>query len=63
MVGLMRMIILLRHKATIIDMGIDSIKDVAKHADLLPLTGDGDWGRILRLNSKKGKRKTKNSKT
>ena len=25
-------------------MGVDSIKDVAKHADLLPLTGDGVLG-------------------
>ena len=33
-----------RRKATILDMGLENIKDVAKKADLLPLTGDGVLG-------------------
>ena len=34
----------IRRKATILDMGLENVKDVAKQADLLPLTGDGVFG-------------------
>ena len=53
----------IRCKATIMDIGVDSIKAVAKYADSLPLTGDGVWAKTLQINLKKGKRITKNSNT
>ena len=34
----------IRWKVAIIDMGLESIKDVVKKAEVLPLTGDGVLG-------------------
>ena len=48
----------IRRKATINDMGLDSIKDVARHADSLPLTGDGVLG--IDFENKLKERKEKN---
>ena len=48
----------IRRKATINDMGLDSIKDVARHADSLPLTGDRVFG--IDFENKLKERKEKN---
>lgn len=52
----------IRRKAAIMDMGVDSIKDVAKHADLLPLTGDGVLGKDFETKLKDRKEKNKEFK-
>ena len=52
----------IRWKATILDMGDDSIKDVAKHADYLPLTGDGVLGKEFETKLKERKEKNKEFK-
>ena len=51
-----------RRKATILDMGVDSIKDVAKHADYLPLTCDGVLGKEFETKFKERKEKNKEFK-
>ena len=48
----------IRRKALIIDMGLDNIKTVARHADSLPLTGDGVLG--IDFENKLKERKEKN---
>ena len=35
---------IIRRKAIIVDMGLDSVKDIAKQVELLPLTGEGILG-------------------
>lgn len=52
----------IRRKATILDMGVDSIKDVPKHADYLRLTGDGVLGKEFETNLKERKEKNKEFK-
>ena len=46
-------------KATIVDIGLGSVKDVAKHADLLPLTGDGVLGKGFEIKLKDRKENNK----
>ena len=48
----------IRRKATIMDIGVDSIKDIAKYADPLPLTGDGVLGKDFenKLKKKEGEK-------
>ena len=52
----------IRRKATIMDKGVDSIKDVAKYADSLPLTGDGVLGKDFENKLKERKEKNKEFK-
>ena len=52
----------IRRKATIVDIGLGSVKDVAKHADLLPLTGDGVLGKGFEIKLKDRKEKNKEFK-
>ena len=52
----------IRRKATIMDKGVDSIKDVAKYADSLPLTGDGVLGKDFENKLKERKKKNKEFK-
>lgn len=50
---------IIRRKATIVDMGLENIKDVAKQADLLPLTADGVMGFSFETKLKDRKEKNK----
>ena len=52
----------IRRKATMVDMGLDSVKDVSKHADFLPLTGDGVFGSEFEEKLKARKEKNKEYK-
>ena len=52
----------IRRKATILDMGLENVKDVAKQADLLPLTGDGVLGSEFENKLKLRKEKNKEYK-
>ena len=52
----------IRRKATMVDTGLDTVKDVAKHADLLPLTGDGVFGKEFETKLKDRKEKNKEYK-
>ena len=52
----------IRRKAALVDMGLDSVKDVDKHADLLPLTGDGVLGKEFEVKLKERKEKNKEFK-
>ncbi|MCW4343718.1 MAG: hypothetical protein N0E48_10205 [Candidatus Thiodiazotropha endolucinida] len=52
----------IRRKATMVDMGLDSVKDVAKHADLLPLRGNGVLGKDFETKLKDRKEKNKEFK-
>ena len=45
-----------------VDIGLDSVKDVAKHADLLPLTGDGVLGKGFEIKLKDRKEKNEEFK-
>ena len=49
----------IRRKTTINDLGLDNIKDVARHADSLPLMGDRVLGIDLKNKLKERKEKTK----
>lgn len=53
---------IIRRKATIVDMGLENIKDVAKQADLLPLTADGVMGSSFETKLKDRKEKNKEMK-
>ena len=53
----------IRRKATMVDIGLDTVKDVAKHADYLPLTGDGVLERSLRPSLRTGKKRIRNIRT
>lgn len=53
---------MVRRKATIVDMGLENIKDVAKQTDLLPLSGDGVLGSSFETKLKDRKEKNKEMK-
>ena len=53
---------IIRHKATIVDMGLENVKDVGKQADLLPLTADGVMGSFFGKKLKYRKEKNKEMK-
>lgn len=53
---------MIRRKATVVDMGLENVKDVAKQADLLPLTGDGVMGSSFETKLKDRKEKNKEMK-
>ena len=53
---------IIRRKATIVDMGLDSVKDIAKQAELLPLTGEGVLGSAFEEKLKDRKEKLKEMK-
>ena len=48
---------IIRRKATIVDMGLDSVKDIAKQAELLPLTDQGVLGSAFEEKLKDRKEK------
>ena len=52
----------IRRKATLMAIGVDSIIDVAKYADYLPLTGDGVLGKDFENKLKERKEKNKKIK-
>ena len=52
----------IRRKATIMDMGIDNVKDVVKDADLLSLSGDGVMWKEFENKLKERKEKNKEFK-
>ena len=53
---------IIRRKATIVDMGLDNVKDIAKQAELLPLTGEGVLGSAFEEKLKDRKEKLKEMK-
>ena len=48
---------IIQRKATIVDMGLDSVKDIAKQAELLPLKGEGVLGSAFEEKLKDRKEK------
>ena len=49
----------IRRKATMVDIGLDTVTNVAKHADYLSLTGNGVFGKEFetKLNDRKERNK------
>ena len=52
----------IRRKATLVDIGLDTVTDVAKHADYLSLTGGGVFGKEFGTKLKDRKEKNKEHK-
>ena len=53
---------LIWRKSTLVDIGLDSVKDVARQTDLLPLSGDGVLGKEFEIRLKERKEKNKEFK-
>ena len=52
----------IRKKATLVGIGLDTVTEVAKHADYLSLTGGGDFGKEFWTKLKDRKEKNKEYK-
>ena len=53
---------IIHRKSTMVDKGLDSVKDVVRQTDLLPLSGDGVLGKDFEIRLKERKEKNKEFK-